>query len=142
MRFQKSVKLAKIIIFFTFLRLSLTCKDENCKKCPDSAIICKECKQFFFLNATTQICDPCSSNCLKCLTENECLECNSGYSLVDYVGQTKKDSKKYCRINWLSVKFLSIVGGGIIGLFLLGFFSVGLLEDRRKPMMKTKWSKA
>ena len=31
---------------------------------------------------TTQVCKPCSDGCAKCVTENQCLECLTGYNMT------------------------------------------------------------
>lgn len=132
---KKIVESTKIIITLLLLTQPLKtadCTDENCKSCPTLKTNCEECKQYFFLNSTTISCDPCSSNCLKCENNKTCLNCNSGYTLTEYTGQTKKDSTIYCKINWLSLKFLSIVIGGFFGLFFIGFLFCWFMRGKKK----------
>ncbi|CAD8124855.1 unnamed protein product [Paramecium sonneborni] len=66
------------------------CKQEQCLNCLKDK--CTKCQQNeYFLSK--DICQPCPSNCLTCINENQCSECKHGFILKNQLCQ------KECAIN-------------------------------------------
>ena len=75
--------------------------EHNCVNCADNAFFEKDTNNCYFtpppgyfLDSSNWVFDKCSDNCYSCTNENECVICNSGYTLLE--SYTHNESDKYC----------------------------------------------
>ena len=75
--------------------------EHNCVNCADNAFFEKDTNNCYFtpppgyfLDSSNWVYEKCSENCYSCTNENECVICNSGYTLLE--SYTHKESDRYC----------------------------------------------